>query len=225
MTPALLESILAHARSEAPREACGLLVWDGKFDAVYHPCRNIFPLAEECFEIAPEDWIAAEDAGKVLGVVHSHPCSSVEPSRSDQQECDRSALPWWIVDLEGHWNRITPKGWTLTGHPFAWGVQDCSGLARDYTGCNLDFTRDEPSLYGENLFEKHLSNAGFELVTDGPRPGDVLLMSLKAKGIANHCAIYIGEGQILHHMVGRLSRKENLGPLNRAVVGVARRKS
>ena len=221
MTPALLESILAHHAAEAPREACGVLVWDGKDNATYHPCRNIAE-GEERFEIHPEDWVAAEDAGPILGVVHSHPGGTAEPSELDRHRCNRSGVPWWVFAGEA-WTRITPAGWSITGRPFAWGVQDCYTLARDAFGGVPDFVRAPGFWNREDLFGENLAAAGFERVEDGPCPGDGLLLSIRGGRVINHCAVYLGAGRIAHHLPGRLSREEDLGPLNRAVVSVVRR--
>lgn len=222
MTPELLEAILAHAQAEAPREACGILVWDGKNDAIYRPCRNI--AEADHFDIHPEDWVSAEDAGQILGIVHSHPGGTTYPSHADFVACNRSNVPWWIVTLDGQWRRIIPSDWQLTGHPFAWGVQDCWTLVRDAAfGRVPDFLRTPEFWERENLFMDHLEEAGWRIVEDGPVHGDGLLFSIRGRGVVNHCAVYRGAGRIVHHLPGRLSREEDLGPLNRAVVHVVRR--
>lgn len=221
MTPALLDAIMDHARAEAPAEACGLLVWDGKDGATYRPCRNVGDADQ--FDLHPEDWVAAEDAGTILGVVHSHPGGTTEPSPADRAACDRSGLPWWVVTLDGQWQRIKPAGWSVTGHPFAWGVQDCFTLARDVLGGLPDFLRAPLFWEDGDLFMQNLRAAGYGVAHDGPHPTDGLLLSLRGRGVANHCAVYLGGGRIVHHLPGRLSREEDLAPLGRAVVAVVRR--
>lgn len=221
MTPALLEQILDHARAEAPREACGVLVWDGANGATYRPCLNLAG-DDDHFQIDPTDWVDAEDAGTVLGVVHSHPGGTCEPSEADLRGLERSGVPWWIVDLYGAWKRLTPPSWKLLGHPFAWGIQDCYTLARDYYGGLPDFLRGPGFWTLHDLFGAGLASAGFAPCT-GPEVDDALLLSIRGGGVANHCAVYLGAGRIAHHLPGRLSREEDLGPLNRAVVAVVRR--
>ncbi len=223
MTPALLEQILAHARAEAPREACGVLTWDGANGAVYHPCRNAAP-GNEHFQLDPEDWVTAEDAGMVLGIVHSHPGGTTNPSPADTRACNRSGVPWWIFTLDGEWQRLKPVAWSIFGHPFAWGIQDCYTLARDWYGHLPDFVRAPGFWNLRDLFMEGLAEARFEAVADGPAMDDALLMSIRGRGVANHCAIYLGGGRIAHHLPGRLSREEDLGPLNRAVVATVRRR-
>jgi len=221
VTPALLEVIRDHVTAEAPRECCGLLVWDGKDTAVYRHCQNVAE-GDDHFAIHPEDWVAAEDAGVILGVVHSHPGGTVAPSEADVEGCNRSGLPWWIFDHLGNWKRITPASWSPLGRPFAWGIQDCFSLLRDSYPGVPDFERGPGFWHMADLFRAHMDAAGFQLA-DGPEVDDVLLMSIRGQGVTNHCAVYIGSGRIVHHLPGRLSREEDLGPLNRAVTGVVRR--
>lgn len=220
MTPALLEAILDHARAESPREACGVLIWDGAINAIYRPCRNIGEMDQ--FDIHPEDWAAAEDAGMVLGVVHSHPTGTVAPSEADVIGCDRSGLPWWIFTLEGSWSRVLPKGWALTGHSFVWGVQECYTLASDYFGGLPDFIRAPEFWRHEDLFMEHLSAAGFVVVEGDPIPGDALLFKVRGKSI-DHCAVYLGEGRIVHQPTSRLGVEELMGALVGKLACVVRR--
>ena len=75
---------LAHAQEEAPRESCGLLTLRmGK--ARYHRCKNLAVDPEQMFVLDPADWVEAEDAwAEVVGVIHSHPITSPEPSQADR---------------------------------------------------------------------------------------------------------------------------------------------
>ncbi|WP_421793504.1 C40 family peptidase [Hydrocarboniphaga effusa] len=91
---------VAHARAELPREACGLVV-EIAGQAVYRPCRNVATSPADTFEIEPEEFVSAEDEGRVLAVVHSHPHATPGASEDDVAECRRSRLPWFVlVDVE-----------------------------------------------------------------------------------------------------------------------------
>jgi proteasome lid subunit RPN8/RPN11 len=219
MTPQLLEAILAHARAEAPRECCGMLVHEGH-QAVYHPCRN---LGEgDTIDIHPEDQVAAEDAGILLGIVHSHAIGTTAPGPLDQPGCDRSGLPWWIVTLDGQWNRITPKNWEPTGHAFVWGVQDCYTLVSDWFGGLPGFLREPDFWRHSDLFGEGLASAGFHVVEGDPRPGDGLLFRVHG-GHPDHCAVYAGEGRIIHQPTGRVGLEELMGRLVEKLAFVVRR--
>ena len=88
LTDPLREAMHAHAEQEAPRECCGVVLRvDG--DLRYQRCRNTFDAADgaDRFRLHPEDYAAAEDAGKVLAVVHSHPNACANPSMADRVGC------------------------------------------------------------------------------------------------------------------------------------------
>lgn len=206
----IVAAVAAHAAQAAPRECCGVVVLtDGL--ARYRACRNASQGDSE-FEIMAEDWAAAEDAGAIVAVCHSHPFTSPEPSQADLVACERSGLPWLIVNHPvGHWRLIEPSGYRapLIGRQFSHGVLDCYTLLRDYfltVGVVLqDFERSERWWeHGGDLYRQHFAEAGFEAVKDGPREHDVLLMTIASR-VPNHAAVYVGQQLILHHLQDRMS--------------------
>ena len=79
-------------KAASPREACGLLLGArtdaGQFVSRLVPIRNI-AAAKDAFQLDPSEWRSAELAAsqedlEVLGVWHSHPGSSAEPSARDR---------------------------------------------------------------------------------------------------------------------------------------------
>jgi proteasome lid subunit RPN8/RPN11 len=72
-----------HARSEAPNEACGLIVLRDGVAERYVPGRNTAasPYRFE-LDVDPEAWFL-EDDGYELAVFHSHVSSPPRPSRTD----------------------------------------------------------------------------------------------------------------------------------------------
>ncbi|MFH0225080.1 NlpC/P60 family protein [Vibrio furnissii] len=95
---------------------------------------------------------------------------------------------------------------------------------RDYyktIGITLpDFDREdgwwgtEQELYLDNFesagFSKVCSSAPEELKAFELLAGDVILMQIRSKRV-NHAAVYIGDGKIIHHMYGKLSKPDVYG--------------
>ena len=88
---AVAEQLLAHARSELPNEACGLLGGDlaSRSATTFHPARNseASPLR---YNVHPDDLVrivfAIEDAGQdLVAIFHSHTRSPAVPSATDRR--------------------------------------------------------------------------------------------------------------------------------------------
>ena len=111
---AIADELRAHARSELPNEACGLLAGSlatGKARA-FHPARNehASPLR---FSVAGEDLVrityAIEAAGHdLLAIFHSHPNGEAEPSPTDVREARYPAALQVLSGRDG-----TLRAWRL----------------------------------------------------------------------------------------------------------------
>jgi desampylase len=89
----VLDAIEAHARAEAPRECCGLLV--GGMDEISEAVAtaNVADEPRRRYEISPADHFALirrcrdeADGPRIVGGYHSHPRSLPEPSETDLQQ-------------------------------------------------------------------------------------------------------------------------------------------
>jgi proteasome lid subunit RPN8/RPN11 len=217
MTPSSRAAALQHAREDDPREACGLLVVLLGGSEVYQRCRNL-GTGNDQFVLAPYDYARASMEGEVVGIVHSHPGDSPEPSPADRLACDASGLPWHIVaTTTGQWHDMLPHRdiEPLIGREYSYRRLDCYSLLRDWyyeNGIMLpDFERPEEEEYWkvrDDVFGRNFSIAGFrEVDSDTLQPGDMVLFRILSE-VDNHCAVYIGDNLIIHHMRDRLSCRE-----------------
>lgn len=225
MTPSTVQAIQEHAAREFPKECCGVvIVVNGK--ERYRPCDNIAATPDEHFVLSPRDYAKASQEGDIIAIVHSHPNASPLPSEADLVQCEAWGLPWhivsaWVPDgaesaVAGEPHTFQPSGYVapLVGRSFSHGVLDCYTLIRDYyereLGITLrDFERrdgwwNEP---GQNLYLDNFALAGFEPIRGPMQIGDVILMHIRSR-VPNHAAVYIGNGQILHHVMRRLSSRD-----------------
>lgn len=227
LTGGAFDAMFAHAEQQAPRECCGLLVKVAESEALlYVAAENVWPAEEpDRFSIHPETYArVADDLGEVVAIVHSHPNASANPSMADRVGCEKSGLPWLIVGWpSGVVKRVDPEGWRAPykGREFAHGVLDCYTLIQDWFRRELevvlpDFDRSDgwweerPDHARENLYVENFARAGFVLAHGEPKRHDVFLMQVKAD-VANHGAIYLGDGNILHHLHGMLSCENPYG--------------
>ncbi|MFD2641863.1 C40 family peptidase [Pseudomonas japonica] len=224
----ILIAIAKHASDCYPAESCGLLLAVDR-KQVYFPCANVASEPTEEFRISPEQYAEAEDQGKVIGIVHSHPDATSRPSPRDLAMCEATGLPWHILSWpEGDLRTITPTGDTpLLGRPFVHGAWDCWQVCADWyrREWGLDFPTyvredgwwERPD--GPSLYEQTYEAAGFYQVSQ-PQRGDLVVMAVGRTAHPNHAGIYLGADVqlperhpqvfgpgpfLLHHLYGRPS--------------------
>lgn len=223
-----------HARSEYPKESCGLIV-DGK----YMPFDNEAEDPTKDFLIPPHKMLQVFQSGaEVQMVVHSHPNGPYFPSKADMEGQMRSGVPWAIVVLDDERIAGSPVIWgtkkpllPIIGRPFCHGVTDCYSVVRDVFRLGKDelaaqgiedWPFDPIELYdlprddawwnkGDNFYLDHYQKQGFRVIEmDQARPGDCFLVKIRST-TCNHAGVYVGNEQIIHHLPQRLSRREPAG--------------
>lgn len=90
ITATAVADMLAHARQEAPRECCGLLVGSANVIARSVRARNLSPRPTR-YLVDPRDHFRAlrsarADRLEVVGAYHSHPAAAPVPSPTDVGE-------------------------------------------------------------------------------------------------------------------------------------------
>ena len=215
----LKQEILAHAEQCKPQESCGFVVFDGQQN-IYIPCINVSPDPINYFEIVPEEFIAAEDVGRIVALVHSHPDSAEENglpylSTADRECQVRLDLDFWlVVDGEIKQFRNIPP---LLGRQFENNKQDCRNIVLDsYMLAGVELPDKSEYAFdwfeSSNLYEDGLQRCGFYklIQEDDVQLGDVVLIQVGAN-VANHAGIYLGNQTILHHSQDRLSARVPYG--------------
>ena len=102
------------------------------------------------------------------------------------------------------------------GRPFIHGLLDCYTLFRDWyereLGVRIPWNIQRPFGWWENndsLYFKYMREGGFKQQSGVMQRGDVILFALGG-AVTNHVAVYLGGGEILHHLGGRFSCREAL---------------
>lgn len=204
-----------------PFEACGVIARD-----LFIPIENVASSPSECFLMPKGTYI--EHEANLSAIVHSHTHDSVMgidprlPSMSDMKLAEATGV------LQGIYH-CTPKGvspalWfnqkippPLIGRNYIPSIFDCYTIVRDYYKLNYDYvlamlprttmwTEDSPTLMLENLENQGLTkvrNIG-KLVE-----GDVLVFCVGSR-LPTHVAVYLKDGEFIHHLNGRTSSTDTL---------------
>jgi len=106
------EQLVAHARREAPNEACGLVAFRDGVAERYLPGENALESPYR-FELRPRDPadFFLEDEGYELAVFHSHPATEPRPSRTDLENIGLwEGRPYLILRADTE----ELRGWRIT---------------------------------------------------------------------------------------------------------------
>lgn len=223
-----LKAMMQRAGAQAyPNEACGLVIKVGKKSLVLE-CGNQAEDKLNQFRISADDFAAASDAGEVIGVWHTHCDRPETPSDADRAGCEASEVTWYIMSVMGDKDGLRAFSEVLVlnadgfampylERPYVFGVFDCYSLIADYYKREYALTLgnyahiDNWANLGHNFFVDNYKAEGFVVLIDQePAVGDVFLIQTEAK-VPNHVALYLGDEKIMHHMHGRLSRRDIYG--------------
>ena len=90
-----------HLYNEYPREGCGILgVIKGKME--WYPCTNVAKENEE-FIHDSKQFISYSNRMDIVGVVHSHPDGTPDPSEMDIKYCNTLNVPYYIFSYPYSW--------------------------------------------------------------------------------------------------------------------------
>ena len=215
----IVKQVIAHSRDAHPSECCGLVVKMGE-TLEYVRCPNVADDPSSRFVISPENYAEVEDSGEILMIAHSHNYLPPHPSEADKVGIEQSGLPWLIVNYPIGTHTIThPSGFKapLLGRKFCKGSVDCYALVRDYYDQELGIdlpNYERPEVWhevGRSILIENFSEFGFSQIDPNDmRPNDCLLMQV-GSSVPNHCAVYLGDNKIFHHVKDRLSSRDVYG--------------
>jgi proteasome lid subunit RPN8/RPN11 len=226
----LMDEIKAYVNASPVREVCGLIV-SYRRKHIFKPCANVAS-QDNAFAIDSVEFAEINDQYKVICVVHSHININPAPSQADLIEIERHQLPYFIMNYPlNTYSYTEPSGYQAPyiGRNFVHGITDCYAIWRDYYQRELgiemiDYERDiEWWLKGDNLYLKNYQAAGF-LPVDNLQKHDIILMQV-ASQVPNHCAVYIGDNVILHHVMGKASSRDVYGGYWRKITSLVLRHS
>ena len=114
----VVEAALAHARAEAPNEACGLIGGDRRRSrgTVFHPARNALASPYR-FDLDPADLVEILDLIEradleLVATFHSHPRTPAVPSALDRREA-RHRVVHLVASLSGDVPEL--RAWWIEG--------------------------------------------------------------------------------------------------------------
>ncbi len=227
----IIQEAIKYAESKSPEESCGFFIKNNDYEFI--PCENQAENKEANFKISGKDFIETSIKGEIKCILHSHNnCEWV--SESDQKEQQKHKIPFGVIFLKNNcYSDIIFFGdelpvQSLLSRPFIHGAYDCYGLVRDFYRKELqiqlyNYPREmEWWNTDNNLLEGNMINEGFTRVNlKNIKMHDVILFKIRGKN-PNHSAVYLGRDLILHHMFGKLSGREPIGPYRRFIVSVWR---
>jgi [CysO sulfur-carrier protein]-S-L-cysteine hydrolase len=117
ITQAQLDELIAHARDDAPNEACGYMtIRDGRVEEVVR-ARNEreSPYGYQLDAGAQiKAWRLGEEDGYDIAVYHSHPRSPAEPSQTD---INLATFPEWLQVIVSLASEPQVRAWRIAeGH-------------------------------------------------------------------------------------------------------------
>jgi proteasome lid subunit RPN8/RPN11 len=101
MTRAQWDDLIAHAREDAPNECCGYMrIRDGAVvDVIRGVNERDSPYGYQLDAMSHYGAYVAEEDGFVVGMYHSHPKSSADPSQTDINLAEFPSYLYVIVSL------------------------------------------------------------------------------------------------------------------------------
>lgn len=238
LTEEAIQAAKEHARAEYPKESCGI-VFEGKYVPCVNIAENPeqdFEISPRVWaEFAQRGRIEA-----VLHSHPKGPLFPTQADMEGQLRTavPWGIIP--CIEEEGEWRVGDPILWgdqlerlPLLGREFIHGISDCYSLIRDvfflgrerlaaegisdkwpFDPINLpEVPRDDAwwDQEGQDLYTAGIEKNGFRIIQQHEaRAGDGFLIKVRSDKL-NHGGLLVTDDVIIHHLPGRLSRREPAG--------------
>jgi len=208
-------AIKQHALKENPRECCGLLLKSAEGLGI-QTCRNVSEKPDKHFSISAKDYLRASTRGSVEGVYHSHISNNDKFSPNDILHSRAHKVPF-VLYCQGKdsFSTFDPERSKtfLYDRIFKIGENDCYTFVKEYysdLGIKLhgynnlgnDWHKKNPNLI-QDLFNLNYNDPDLPIFELDPnsqiKKHDVLVFEFIKGAGANHVAVYLGDGEIMHH--------------------------
>jgi proteasome lid subunit RPN8/RPN11 len=203
--------IKEHSLRESPREACGLITRKQGVLSAHEALNNSEDIHR--FRINAFDYVRASGEGQIVAVYHSHQ-KGYNFSELDKLNSQTHELIYILYCLENNsFLTYDPKNEfnNYIGKDFKWGTSDCFTLVRDFYKEELnidigDYPREDgwEKKFGP-LFDKYFEKENFKEIKN-LKKYDGILFRTRKDGPSVHCAVYLGEGLMLHQPRNTISR-------------------
>ena len=224
------KSIKDHALEDQSKECCGIVL-EKEEELKTFRCTNVSEKADKHFSIRPLDYALAADEGRVKAVYHSHNSNNDKFSPNDMLNSKSHNLPFILYcSKKDSFSFFDPnKSKTfLYDRVFKIGESDCYTVIKEYyknLGIKLsgenklgdDWHKKNPELI-QQLFNLNKNNPDLPIIElpscSSLKKHDVIVFEFIKGNGPNHVAVFLGDGNIMHHPRNKYLCIE---PLNRSL--------
>lgn len=210
------KEIIEHAESFPGEEVCGTVSLDKLLIAQVNKEINESQNKNNSFIISTNKILNTEN---ILGVYHSHPIGTADPSESDKKNSEEMCLPYLIYSNEfKNFNLYYPKSYKPTdiyGRPYVTGFYECVCTIKDYLMLEAGIVDDysEYNYWPSNVAEEankyliSILTKRFKRIKDKTiKKHDILILNAGEKIF--HVGMYTGSNQFVHQRAFHLSSKD-----------------